>query len=79
MYVFVNVIEPKCGFLHLAACFFFFVEQLIIHFPSAPGHPSLFCTLSFMDFVTLSDKDKLRLFFSGAGAHLFNAVLNSDK
>lgn len=37
MYVFVNVIEPKCGFLHLAACFIFFVGKLIIHFPSAPS------------------------------------------
>lgn len=79
MYVFVNVIEPKYGFLHLAASFIFFVGKLIIHFPSAPGHHSLFCILNSLGFVTLSDKDKLRPFFFGAGAHLFNAVLNSDK
>lgn len=80
MYVFVNVIEPKCGFLHLAACFIFFVGQLIIHFPSAPGHLSLFVLYFKLYGFFDSVKDKLRLsFFFGAAAHLFNAVLNSDK
>lgn len=60
MYVFVNVIEPKCGFLHLAACFIFFVGKLIIHFPSVPGHPSFFKLYGLYNSV----KDKLRHFFS---------------
>lgn len=79
MYVFVNVIEPKCGFLHLAASFIFFVGKLIIHIPSAPGHPSLFVFYFKLYGFCNSVRQRQTAPFFGAGALLFNAVLNSDK